>query len=156
MNTAHCGWAKTRFYRIWYEVCWRSQKDENYVKLGIAKRWLKFPNFMADMFDAYTAHVLEHGEDDTTIDRKDNSKGYFPKNCRWATYSVQNSNKKGTKFYTNGGVTDTLSGWASRLGITPATLQYRLRLWPNEEALTPKSPTKTWKHRKNCEKFPKP
>ena len=153
----------TRLFRIWCGMRNRTgnQNDPAYPRYGgrgikLCVRWQKFEGFMEDMLASYNAHAKKHGEKNTSIDRKDNDKGYFPKNCRWATRSVQNSNKKGTKFYTKGDITDTLSGWATRLGITPTTLQYRLRLWPNDEALTPKSPTKTWKHRKSCEKFPKP
>lgn len=33
----------------------------------------------------------------TTLDRIDGTKGYELSNCRWATYSVQNTNKKHRK-----------------------------------------------------------
>lgn len=37
-------------------------------------------------------------QDYLTIDRKDNDKGYYPGNCRWATRSEQELNKVRSEF----------------------------------------------------------
>jgi hypothetical protein len=60
---------------------------KNYQDRGISycPTWKLFSNFLRDM------GVRPEG---TTLERKDNSRGYFKENCRWATVSDQNKNKR--------------------------------------------------------------
>jgi hypothetical protein len=45
-------------------------------------------------------------------------------------------NASRARWLTHDGITDTISGWAARLGIRDTALQYRLARWPLEQALT--------------------
>ena len=51
-----------------------------YNKRGIklCKRWFKFKNFYKDMHRKYLYHVKKHGQNNTTIDRINNKRGYTP------------------------------------------------------------------------------
>lgn len=62
----------------------------------------------------------------TTLDRIDNTEGYYPENCRWADWKTQARNRSNNRRITAGGTTMTLSEWAERTGIPKTTIAYRL------------------------------
>lgn len=93
------GMSKTRFYKIWKSMRKRcnnpvGNRFDYYGGKGIKVEWITFEQFRDDMYKSYLSHIDEHGEKNTTIDRKDGEKNYSKENCRWATYQVQASNRK--------------------------------------------------------------
>ena len=56
-----------------------------------------------------------------TLDRIDNSKGYFPGNVRWATMKEQGANRSTNVYVLVGGEKMILSEAANRLGISKST-----------------------------------
>lgn len=93
-STTH-GMRHTRLYRIW--VCMRNrcyQKSYHAYKhyggrgISVCDTWLHD-------FQAFHDWAIENGyNDNLSIDRIDNNKGYAPDNCRWATQEEQNKNKR--------------------------------------------------------------
>lgn len=86
------GWMSPE-YRTWSCMLDRCSRPEhpsyhNYGGRGlkVCKRWLKFENFFADMGPKPST---EH-----SIDRKNNDRGYTPRNCRWATKREQALNRR--------------------------------------------------------------
>lgn len=80
-------------YTVWAHIiqrCCNSNNIEykNYGGRGInvCSKWRSFINFYNDMIGTYQKGL--------SIDRIDNDKGYFKDNCRWATLSEQNANRR--------------------------------------------------------------
>ncbi len=95
--------------------------------IGICDRWMTFAKFYADMGDRPKG---------CTLDRIDNSKGYYPANCRWSSKRDQCNNRKNNVVLTYCGEAKTVAQWARSAGIRHATLKNRLRLgWSLEKAI---------------------
>lgn len=87
---------RTKEYRCWKAMNCRclNPTDKNYPRYGgagisICLRWQGpngYVNFLADMGRRPS---LRH-----TLDRIDNTLGYFPENCRWSTLSAQRRNQE--------------------------------------------------------------
>lgn len=81
--------------------------------------------------------ALSNGyQEDLTIDRIDNNKGYSPDNCRWVTRKVQNNNKRNSHLVTYKGKTQTLTQWCEELGLNYRRTEARVDLlhWSIERA----------------------
>lgn len=123
-----------RFRNIWHKLKQRSYKGQ---RIGVCQRWKDFELFKKDMHKKYLEHVQEHGVKDTTIDRIDNRRGYYPENCRWATYKEQGNNRANNLIVSFKGKKNTLSQWVKELDLPPDRTYYRINKgWSPEEAFT--------------------
>jgi hypothetical protein len=137
------GMRHTRLYAIWSNMIARcdnktSSSWERYGARGITvcKPWRNYANFHQDMIASYLAHVKDHGESRTSIDRINNMRGYSPKNCRWATPSVQSRNRRQIRNITYKGRTLCMKDWALLLGVRYQSIQGRLdRGWSFDKVI---------------------
>ena len=128
--------SNTRPYKIWRGMKDRCNRKNNtrfnyYGGRGITydPRWEDFNSFWEDMKDGYSDHL--------TLDRKDNNKGYFKENCRWATQTTQLRNKRNTRLIKYKDKTKPLVEWAEEFGLSYSQLSDRIfRGWNTERALT--------------------
>lgn len=129
------GMARTPTYQSWIQMKRRCTAPNHHLYaryhgrgITICDRWLtSFENFLADMGVRPTGR---------TIDRIDNSKGYYPENCRWATPKEQVNNTDHPHLITFDGKTMHVSDWAKHLGIPRAALAMRLcNGWSIDRAL---------------------
>lgn len=89
VKTLTHGMSRTPTWNSWAMMLQRceDQKHTQYKDYGgrgidVCERWHDFSNFYADMGGRPLGK---------TLDRIDNSKGYEPDNCRWATWHEQNA-----------------------------------------------------------------
>ena len=79
-----------RVYSIWQNMLNRSrnpkQKSYKKLKIGVCECW-------KISFGCFLEWSLANGySEDTSIDRINGDEGYFPYNCRYVNYNIQNRN----------------------------------------------------------------
>ena len=115
-----------------------SKNTKEYLSYGavgitMCDRWLA-------SFDAFFADMGERPEG-MTLDRIDNTKGYYPENCCWATRSEQQTNKRNSYRWVILGHTFKSSRDAAKFfGVTGTTIRY----WVGQ---------KGYPGRENCSRF---
>jgi hypothetical protein len=112
-------------YHTWNGMVQRCTNPEypNYHNYGgrgvtLCRRWLEPANFIADMGHGYSPGL--------TLDRVDNSLGYSPENCRWATMAEQNRNKRNNHLVAYRGSNLVLKAAANLAGLNYSTVRRRL------------------------------
>ena len=122
-NKSH-GLRNTKLYNIWNSMlgrCNRPSQDSYRIYgakgIKVCKEWHNFVNFYADMGNSY--------KDGLSLDRIDNSKGYYKENCRWVTVKEQARNTSRTRWITIDGVTKNLSAWIEDSGLKSSTVRQR-------------------------------
>lgn len=121
-------------YRAWIAMRIRcnNPKDQHYKRYGargikVCVRWEKFDNFIADMGKRPIG---------TSLERIDNSKGYNPDNCRWATAQEQANNRSSNVRILYRGEDYTMAQWSKKLGLNIHALKKRFQAgWTIERAL---------------------
>lgn len=123
-NRTH-GKSKTPTYKNWAEMlkrC-RNPKSKNWEYYGgrgitVCDRWLSFENFLEDMGER---------PDGMSVERMNNSLGYSPENCKWATFLEQMNNTRKCKPVFFNGRTITISMLAREYGLNPKAVLERVR-----------------------------
>jgi hypothetical protein len=129
-KTKH-GLEGTKIYRTWRGMksrCYcKSDKDfANYGGRGISvcSEWLDKDNGIIVFYE----WSLRNGyEKSLQIDRIDTNGNYSPDNCRWVTSLIQQNNRRDNHWITIGNVTDTITNWSKKSGISRSTILWRIR-----------------------------
>jgi len=130
------GSKQTSEYKVWTDMKGRCNNPKHkffsyYGGRGITicKRWMIFENFLIDMG--------RRPSNKHSIDRKDNSNGYDPCNCRWATKIEQQRNMRNNRLLTLNGDTFCVTEWSERLGLKEGIIRGRLNKgWNDKLTLT--------------------
>jgi hypothetical protein len=128
------GESGTRLYKIWAGMKRRCNdlEFERYGKRGISvcNEW--------NTYDVFRDWALNNGYDDNlTIDRIDNDKGYEPNNCRWATAKEQAYNRSSNRYLEYNGERHTIKEWSKKIGLAVTTISERLkRGWSIKDTMT--------------------
>lgn len=128
------GMRQAPIYGVWSAMKSRCENPRNpaYANYGgrgitVCERWKLFSAFLADMGEAPRG---------LSLDRIDNSLGYSPENCRWASRAEQARNHRGNRILTLGGESLPMIVWAERYGVRLCTVHARLaKGWTVEKAI---------------------
>lgn len=134
INKCKLKWKNKRIKKIYQGILERcyNEKDKAYRWYGgkgvkVCKEWIDNPLLFEDW-------ALSNGyKEKLTIDRKDESKGYSPDNCRWVTVSDNAKYKSTTRILEVDGIRHTGREWADVLGIGTNTVNSMLRQYPKEQ-----------------------
>lgn len=136
------GMSSSPTWRSWRSMLARCT-DVNHIRfedwggrgIDVDPRWMSFESFLSDMG---TRPSNNH-----TIERRENDKGYWPWNCRWATHKEQANNTRRSVFLEFNGECKTLTQWCEQLDLNYWAVRSRLVRfgWSVDRALT--TPTKT-------------
>lgn len=94
-------------------------KDWGGRGISVCKEWT---DDIQSFFEWAQASGYKNG---LTIERIDNDKGYSPENCRWATPSEQQHNKRNTKYIELNGETRSILEWAELSGVNANRINTR-------------------------------
>ena len=152
MGAKKHGCTETRLYRIWRNMKTRCNcvTDSHYPRWG--GRGIKVCSGWNNSFIEFQKWALANGyQDNLTIDRIDNNKGYCPENCRWTTLKEQSRNTRNNHYLTFNGETHCINEWAEITGLSRDLIKDRiLKLhWTIEDALTtPRLTRNQWDNKK--------
>jgi hypothetical protein len=118
---------KTRLHRIWAGIKARCYNTTIPQYKNWGGRGITVCDEWKDSYETFRDWALNNGyQENLTIDRIDNDKGYNPNNCRWATPKQQSNNKRNNTLITFNNETHTISEWAEIIGVKSRTIQRRL------------------------------
>ena len=118
---------RSRTYNLYHNMLTRCRRDPRYSKVTICTQWkTSYTQFLADMGECPAG---------LTLDRIDNTKGYSPSNCRWATTKEQNNNRRNNHRVTFNGETKTITEWMEHHNMNKTSFYRRLKHgWSEEDA----------------------
>lgn len=129
--------SNTKLYKVYHHIkdrCY-NKNDKRYKDYGergiyMCSEWLD------DFMNFYNWSMNNGYNDNLTIDRIDNNKGYSPNNCRWVDRKTQQQNRRNCIYYTINGETHCLKEWCEILNLNYSTVQVRVyRGWDVKKAL---------------------
>ncbi len=114
-------------YQAWGRMIDRcyNQNDKSYRYYGA--KGITVDPIWKTSFDVFFHDIGKRPSSRHTLERIDNGYGYFPSNCRWATWKEQSRNKKNNRIIVAFGESKTLADWVDdpRCSVGNGALRHR-------------------------------
>lgn len=121
------GHSKERLYQIWHGMIKRCENKHNAIFQRYGAKGIDVCEEWHDYMIFRDWALCNGYNDELTIDRKDNNKGYNPENCRWATNKQQSNNRTNNIHIIIDGETHTISEWSDISGVCKSTIAQRAK-----------------------------
>lgn len=113
----------------------RKWRDYGGRGIAVCDRWRGRDGFRVFVEDMGPRPTTKH-----SLDRINNNGNYEPGNCRWATPTQQQNNKRTSRVLTVGGESASVAEWARMTGVGKSTIKERLRRgWTPDRAVMAKA-----------------
>lgn len=136
-NIKH-GMSNTPLYKSWASMKRRCDFPDELHKKYYKDKGIKYCQEWKD-FACFSKWALSNGYiDGYTIERLDNSKGYYPENCTWIPANKQNINKTNKSHLVIDGIDKSYTEWAKEYGLRENTIRMRIKYgWSGKDLLKP-------------------
>lgn len=137
-NETH-GLSKTRQFSIWQSMIQRCYNPNTKFYERYGGRGITIYDEWKNDFKAFYDWSLQNGyQDNLTIDRIDNNKGYEPTNCRWSTQKEQCENRSTTRLFEVNGQVYSANELSKISGISARLIKQRVDRdgWTIEKAIS--------------------
>ena len=104
-------------YDIWNNMKRRCHIKTHHKYKDYGARGIEVCDEWYSSFTKFYEDMGPRPSPDHSLERKDNNKGYFKENCKWATREDQQNNRRITPFYLYNGVYKSLTAHCRDLGI---------------------------------------
>lgn len=121
------GMTGTPIYRRWSHMKERCNRPSNIGYKDYGGRGITVCEEWQNDFVAFYEWSIANGyADNLQLDRRDNSKGYSPDNCRYVEPKVNYNNKRDNTIVNYNGVTRTAAEWSRKIGVSAETFLNRI------------------------------
>lgn len=149
------GSTESKEYRIWSGILTRCKNKNRRFYKNYGGRGIMVCDRWANDFSAFLSDMGPMPSDAHTLDRINNDGDYDPDNCRWATRTEQNNNRRDNRIVIYSGSQMSLADAIRKAGsiVERYTVHKRLKLgWDLERAITTPARTFTWAdHKKTAQ-----
>lgn len=123
-------------YNTWRGIIGRCENPNQSVYQAYGAKGITMCPRWRESFSAFLSDMGERPPG-TSLDRIDNSRGYEPGNCRWASPEQQARNRSIVRLYSHNGESLCAPQWSERTGIPAKVIRLRiLNGWPISRAVT--------------------
>ena len=130
INTTHGDTAGTHTseYQIYTQILQRCNNPRNRGYHRYGARGIAVSQSWSESFSVFLSDMGRRPSKFHSIERIDNDNGYCKENCRWATRTEQNNNKRNNVILTWNGKSKTMSQWAKEIGVDYKSMRKWIRV----------------------------